>query len=229
MIPIGIRLGRECPKGAVLFFNTFFNTKMPKGGAHMNCKHCGAALPAGAERCEYCGAATPHAADNLEKILRQKKRAGLGSMKRVPGGMLFFLYVFSLGIYSGVWYMLRSNSLNRLYPRLRFPFWGACLHLCLVLAWFFLSQDEVQSSLGLSEEDARRCFNLLFPALGGLSIWLSFKARSILQNYAAQYVEKSVVVLSIAPSGLMTVFFGPLYLQLQVNKMIDMELLNPEL
>ena len=40
---------------------------------------------------------------------------------------------------------------------------------------------------------------------------------------------KSVVVLSIASSGLMTVFFGPLYLQLQVNKMIDMELLNPEL
>ena len=49
----------------------------------MNCRHCGAALPIGAERCEYCGAATPHAADNLETILREKKRKGLLSMKRV--------------------------------------------------------------------------------------------------------------------------------------------------
>ena len=41
---------------------------MRRGGPHMNCNHCGAALPVGAERCEYCGAATPYAAKNLEDI-----------------------------------------------------------------------------------------------------------------------------------------------------------------
>ena len=195
----------------------------------MNCRHCGAALPIGAERCEYCGAATPHAADNLETILREKKRKGLLSMKRVSGGMLFFLYFFTVGVYGSVWHVLRNKSLNRLAPNIQIPLWAACLQLALHLGWILIPQSSVGQALGLSEENVQDCFNLLSLAAFILSIWLSFKARSILQLYASRYLEKSVAVLSIAPSGLMIFLFGPLYLQDQINRMIAMELLNPDL
>ena len=195
----------------------------------MNCSHCGAALPIGAERCEYCGAATPHAADNLETILREKKRKGLLSMKRVSGGMLFFLYFFTFGLYGSIWHVLRNKSLNRLAPNIQIPFWAACLQLALHLGGFLIPQSSVGQALGLSEEDVQNCFTLLSLAAFILSVWLSFKARSILQLYASRYLEKSVVVLSIAPSGLMTFLFGPLYLQGQINRMIAMELLDPDL
>ena len=195
----------------------------------MNCRHCGAALPIGAERCEYCGAATPHAAENLEAILREKRRKGLLSMKRVSGGMLFFLYFFTFGLYGSIWHVLRNKSLNRLAPNIQIPFWAACLQLALHLGGFLIPQSSVGQALGLSEEDVNDCFTLLSLAAFILSIWLCFKARSILQLYASRYLEKSVVVLSIAPSGLMIFLFGPLYLQGQINRMIAMELLNPEL
>lgn len=195
----------------------------------MNCKHCGAALPVGAERCEYCGAATPHAAENIERILNRKKKKGLGSMKQVSGGLLFFAYFFTFGLYSGFWYLLRYKSLNRLHDRLRFPSWGALLYFFLLLGWIFSSQDVPRFWFGLSPEENQTCFNILFLLYIGVSIWLAFAARNILQNYAARHMEKSLAVLAIAPSGLMTLLFGPLYLQLQVNKMISMELLNPEL
>ena len=195
----------------------------------MNCRHCGAALPIGAERCEYCGAATPHAAENLEAILREKRRKGLLSMKGVSGGMLFFLYFFTFGVYGSVWHVLRNKSLNRLAPNIQIPFWAACLQLALHLGWILIPQSSVGQALGLSEEDVQNCFTLLSLAAFILSVWLSFKARSILQLYASRYLEKSVVVLSIAPSGLMTFLFGPLYLQSQINRMIAMELLDPDL
>ena len=195
----------------------------------MNCKHCGAALPIGAERCEYCGAATPHAADNLEAILREKRKEGFLSMKRVSGGMLFFLYSFTFGFYGSIWHVLRNKSLSRLAPKIYLPFWAACLQLAIHLSWILIPQSSVVQAWGLSEEDVQNCFTLLSLAAFILSIWLSFKARSILQVYASRYLEKSVVVLSVAPSGLMTFLFGPLYLQGQINRMIAMELLDPDL
>lgn len=195
----------------------------------MNCKHCGAPLAVGAERCDYCGAATPYAAQNLETILRQKKREGLLPMKRVSGGLLFFLYIFSLGIYGSLWHILRNSSLNRLVPKVHIPFWAAGLNFVLVLGWLLISQDNIVQALGLSPEDAQSYFNLLLLGSFGLSTWLSFRARSILQHYASQHLEKTVVILSIAPSGMMTTLFGALYLQFQINRMIAMELLSPKL
>ena len=118
---------------------------------------------------------------------------------------------------------------NRLAPNIHIPFWATCLQLALHLGWILIPQSSVGQNLGLSEEDVQDCFNLLSLAIFLLSIWLSFKARNILQLYASRYLEKSVTVLSIAPSGLMIFFFGPLYLQAQINKMIAMELLAPDL
>lgn len=196
----------------------------------MNCMHCGAVLPVRAERCEYCGAATPYAKANLEEKLRQEKKDSLKSMKRVSGGMLLFLYFFSLGFYSCVWYILRSKSLNRLAPnKIRLPLWAACLYMFFIVSWFFLPQDFVRFGLGLSAEAIDNYFTLALLLSFVLSLWLAFRVRSILQIYASQYLEKSVVVLSIASSGLMMILFGALYLQFQINKMISMELLNPDL
>ena len=119
--------------------------------------------------------------------------------------------------------------MGRWAPNIQIPLWAACLQLALHLGWILIPQSSVGQALGLSEENVQDCFNLLSLAAFILSIWLSFKARSILQLYASRYLEKSVAVLSIAPSGLMIFLFGPLYLQGQINRMIAMELLNPDL
>ena len=81
--------------------------------------------------------------------------------------------------------------------------------------------------MGVDAETASTYNNCVFGASFLLSIWLAFRVKDILWAHASQYLEKAVVVHTIAPSVTLLVVFGPLYLQTQINKMIFMELLTP--
>ena len=62
-----------------------------------------------------------------------------------------------------------------------------------------------------------------------LSGWIAFKARDVLQEYASQTMERSAAIMTVVPSNMMLLLFGPMYLQYQVNRMISAELLAPQI
>ena len=198
----------------------------------MICQHCGAPLEAGIELCSFCGSPTPYDEMLLDEkiqrkqaLQRKKKLAGLAAIKHVSDLSLPFLWIATMGIYSPVWYLTRAQSLNRLNSPKKLPACATIVQLVLYLG--ALSLPGAWEGIGVDAETASAYNHCVFGASFFLSIWLAFRVKDILWAHASQYLEKAVVVHTIAPSVPLLVVFGPLYLQTQINKMIFMELLTP--
>ena len=198
----------------------------------MNCKHCGAPLPTGALECPYCTASTPYAEQNAESIRDQRKKGSLGSLKRASLGLASLLYFLSFGFYGSAWYVLRCRSFNELDPKVTFPFAATVANFLVTLTFLLfllVEKPTLELWLGMSEEELVGFQSTFMFLAMGISVYVAFGFRKILQNYAARHLDRSVAVQTIAPSGVMTCLFGSLYLQATVNRMISMELLNPEI
>ncbi len=191
----------------------------------MNCKHCGAPLNVGDETCAYCGSPTELGIANKDEILKRKERENVLSMKVTGGALVIFLCIITVGLYSPVWYLLRKKSLDRLSPQKPLPQVALWLYLLVSIAFIVLPQSEEKMDLTFYNN----IYNIILLAMPGLSIWLAFRVRRMLQTYAATFMDRKVVIKTIAPSGLALVFFGMVYLQLQINNMVSMEILNPEI
>lgn len=213
----------------------------------MNCKQCGAPLEAGTELCPYCGSPTPYDETFAgEKLLqrqkqrqeeeRRRKLSGLARMKYVPGPFAAVLYFCTFFFYSPWWYATRMKSLNGLSSPVKLPAWLVAVFALSCVSVFYtdpalqclkylaelLGEGDIETDSGSVSVYA---WSIAVVASG----WLAFRVRDILQNHASRYLERAVAVMTIAPSGMMLLFAGPLYLQLQVNKMISMELLTPKI
>lgn len=182
----------------------------------MNCKHCGAPLKPGEDICPYCGASciTESAANNIKKNSEPHAK-----MKYVSGALVVLLSCITLGIYNIYWLCTRKNALNNLTPDIKISdisFWGYIVLSVANLALVFsdLSDSELYGVLAL--------------ALWGFYIYLVFQIRKILRVYASKYVDKATAIILVAPSGVLLFFFGTIYLQTQINKMIKAELFAPE-
>ena len=200
----------------------------------MKCATCGAPLEAGMEHCPYCGSTTSYGETLLEEKVRQKKDEekrrqleGLPRMKYISGAFIPILYFCTFAWYAPIWYGLRLRSLNALNPPDTMPAWGVALYNLLWISVFLLPNSGER--FGLTQEQWQSFFNTALGVMIVLSVWLAFKARSILQGYAAKSLEVSVVVHTVAPSNVLLILFGPMYLQYQINKMISMELLAPQI
>ena len=183
----------------------------------MKCATCGAPLEAGMERCPYCGSTTSYGETLLEEKVRQKqdeekrrRLENLPRMKYVSGAFIPILYFCTFAWYAPLWYGLRLRALNALNPPV-----------------FFLPNSD--GLLGLSQGQWQSYFDTALGVAIVLSVWLAFKARSILQGYAAKSMEAGVAVHTVAPSNVLLILFGPMYLQYQINKMISMDLLAPQI
>lgn len=200
----------------------------------MKCATCGAPLEAGMERCPYCGSTTSYGETLLEEKVRQKqdeekrrRLENLPRMKYVSGAFIPILYFCTFGWYAPIWYGLRLRSLNELNPPDTMPAWGVALYNLMWMSVFFLPNSGEQ--FGLTQEQWQSFFNTALGVAIVLSVWLAFKARSILQGYAAKSMEAGVAVHTVAPSNVLLILFGPMYLQYQINKMISMDLLAPQI
>ena len=200
----------------------------------MKCATCGAPLEAGMERCPYCGSTTSYGETLLEEKVRQKqdeekrrRLENLPRMKYVSGAFIPILYFCTFAWYAPLWYGLRLRALNALNPPDTMPAWGVALYNLLWIAVFFLPNSD--GLLGLSQGQWQSYFDTALGVAIVLSVWLAFKARSILQGYAAKSMEAGVAVHTVAPSNVLLILFGPMYLQYQINKMISMDLLAPQI
>ena len=200
----------------------------------MICKYCGAPVEANEEVCKYCGKMTEHGEHMLEERKRleqeEKKRHALDNLpvfKYVSMTFMIFVYVITLGAYSPYWYATRIASFNGLNTSKKFPAWAAGI---FGVAWCisFISPGSAES-FAVIGEFSQEIFNYAMGIAFTASIYLAFISRNILQEYATKFMEKNIAVGSIAPSGIMLVCFGPVYLQHCINKMISMKILAPKI
>ena len=200
----------------------------------MKCANCGAPIEANDEVCQYCGTRTAYGVSMLEEHRKQeqeeKERRALESlpkMKYVSLGFVIFVYVITLGYYAPYWYATRMKSLNDLDSGTKLPAWAVGLYALACAAVILVS--DLTGMLGLNAELSEEIPGYISGIVLVGSVWLAFWVRKILQGYAAKFMDKDIAVGSIASSGVMLVFFGPMYLQHSINKMIKMKLLNPQI
>ena len=144
-------------------------------------------------------------------------------MKYVSGAFIPVLYFFTFMCYSPYWYATRMAGLNSLGTSKKLPAWAVGLH---ALLWFGVIMLP-SGGLGLSSlpVDGQTLFDYALGIDVILSGWLAFVVRGILQEYAAKTLDQAMAIHAIASSNMMSLLFGPMYLQYQVNNMIAMELL----
>lgn len=193
----------------------------------MNCKNCGAPLNDNDEVCQYCGTVTPHGASIRSERKRLEALENIPVMKYVSAAFSVFVYIITFGCYAPYWYATRIAHLNALNTGRKFPAWAAGVFV-LAFCGVFLS-DNIAGLFGGGQELAQIIFDWSAGIGLVVSVYLAFAVRNILQAYAAKFMDKSAAVGSVAPSGVMLVLFGPIYLQHSVNKMIDMKLLAPKI
>ena len=102
------------------------------------------------------------------------------------------------------------------------------IYLAFAFCGVFLS-DNIAGLFGGGQELAQLIFDWAAGIGLVVSVYLAFAVRNILQAYAAKFMDKNIAVGSVAPSSIMLVLFGPLYLQHSVNRLIGMKLLAPKI
>lgn len=200
----------------------------------MNCTHCGAPIEANDEVCQYCGKMTAYGEKmieqrKLEEKEEQRRQAieNLPAIKYVSLSFTVIMYMITFGAYSVWWYAMRIAPLKALNTNAKFPVWPVLL---MFLGWCGLAFiPNNKAAFGLSEDVWGEVYNVALGVLFVASIYAAFAVRSILQEYAAGFMPKAQAVQTIAPSGMLTIIFGPLYLQSAVNKMIAMKMLAPKI
>lgn len=201
----------------------------------MKCKACGAPLELDDEKCKYCGTITPYGEEKFREreTLKQEneRRKGLENlpqMKYVPAGFLVTAYIFTVGLYSVYWYAMRMKPLNSLGTQAKLPAWLTGIFALLSVVFFMVQPDSL-SEYGLSAENAETVVNVILSLEILVSAWLAFTVKKILQEHAANFVGKNTAVQIAAASNVMLILFGAAYLQLQVNKMIKMNMFAPKI
>ena len=127
------------------------------------------------------------------------------------------------------WYAVRMKPLNSLGAKNKIPAWLVAIFAVLYAGIFLLPPEMSEYAVsGIDEETAYTVFDIVLALVILSSGWLAFMTRKILQEYAAGFMDKSQAVNAIAPSSVMLILFGAGYLQIQVNKMIRMNMFSPQ-
>ena len=200
----------------------------------MNCTHCGAPIEANDEVCQYCGKLTAYGERMLgehkreeQEEQRRKALENLPVMKYVSMIFAVLMWVITIGGYSVYWYAMRIAPLNALGTSKKFPAWAVAIFgLSWCAIWFLPGAEAIP---GTPPDFMDEAYNYALAIEFVVSVYLAFAARSMLQEYAARFVEKPVAVSTVAPSAIMLILFGTIYLQHTVNKMISMKMLAPKI
>ena len=201
------------------------------------CTSCGAPIEIGCEKCPYCGTITPYGEEKFReresKVKddeRRKALENLPAMKFVANSFIPVLYIFTMGLYSIYWYSMKIKPLNSLGTKTKLPAWLVAVFAVLFAGVFLMPQEIADFAVSnIDEETAYTVFDIVLSLVILSSGWLAFIVRKILQEHAANFMDKSQAVQAVAPSSFMLILFGAAYLQYQVNKMIKMNMFSPQI
>lgn len=194
--------------------------------APVACRSCGADNPADSTYCAYCGSLLPQPDKGEAKRPDDREdSAGAGPIgrrfstpkagfKRIAVAWFLLLSVFTLGIYPSLWVFLRRRDFNSLSSTEKLSDVVAVLPLGVTVLAFFTG-----ASLG---ESGQGWLNLVCL---GLWIWIAFKMRAMLRDHVAG-IAPDYAATNVAPSPLWTFLFTSAYIQHQINRLIDADILR---
>ena len=194
-----------------------------------DCQKCGAELPPGASTCEYCGSVTelPRPSSDGAGVQRpyapQAAEASQGDVvrfKKCSVLVMVLCTLFTMGLYISVWCWLRRESLMMLDPAQSKRTDQLVKGLVGVHIFYFFA---------LFTPDLRDVAGLLSMCFLGMLVYIAFTVRGLLHSYAERMSPRSPANAFVAASSAWTFLFTIFYLQGQINRMIDMHLLEAEL
>ncbi len=147
---------------------------------------------------------------------------GRVGLKRVSVGLMILWGVLSLGIYLYAWLQLRIASFNAM-GRSKLPSWIGYLLILLQLGSLLIGFLPLFAHVSPEEARSLGLFSWI-PFLVGLYVW--FTLRRILKEYAER-LGGPIPAAQVANNPVMTFFFGPLYMQYHINKMIEARMIDP--
>ena len=129
--------------------------------------------------------------------------------------LMFFLSIITLGIYMPYWYLTRHQRFNALSSSVKFT--QATIGIWLL--WFITDTLLVGANFAIPEsgtletvEGIASVFNLVAAIFG---VILAFRAKRILLEHLAVIGRNDTTM-----SGILTFFFGFLYIQYKINLLI---------
>lgn len=144
-------------------------------------------------------------------------------VKRVSLLMMVFLSLITLGIYGAYWIYSRRKSFNAMGSAQVGEVLGTAPLILSFLSLGFSMRSAIIPIWGGAAEG--------LTSLGAavMMIVACFRYRSSLREYVRAREVSPLAADSVARSGIMTFFFGALYLQYHLNRLMDAGLLDPKL
>ena len=192
-----------------------------------SCKYCGAPLTPDAEKCSYCGRYIEFSPEEKARRDKQKQQderlakiEALPKIKFVSITFTIFANIFTLGFYAVYWYISRRKTLNNLTPDKKFPDLVLFIHVVALICFYYFTDNENSNQEIFS--------NIAFFVSFLTAIYVAFQVKNILRTYSLNHLDRVSTDKLIAPSNISVILFGSIYLQSQINKMINLELFAPE-
>ena len=191
----------------------------------LNCKTCGAPLKGDEEHCPYCGSFIEY--ENRPKQQKpEREQKNLPGIKYASEIFVIVVSIFTIGLYGIYWYFSRRKSFNNLDESFKFPDIGLVIYVIGWLIFFFMSAEDPEMA-DLEEAESFSYIGAIVIWIGAL--WMSFAIQKVLKKYLTEHCADEAVLKVISFSDVMTFIFGYIYLQIQINKMIQAEILSPQL
>ena len=167
----------------------------------------------------------------IERLMQEKERMRLdrARFKHVPILLMPVLYGLTMFFYGPYWYISRANSLNNLSASKgkKINKWLCVFYALLCIVVFFFPNEAEEYGITTEDPISDYWFMALIFAVG-LSVWLAFRVRTILHDYAGGF-SRNIFGLSFDPFIIMLFIAGPVYLQFEINRMIKRGLLSPKI
>jgi len=190
----------------------------------LNCKTCGAPLKGDEEHCPYCGSFIDYEDRPVKNKKPERENKNLPQIKYASEAFIITVSIFTFGIYGIYWYFSRRKSLNGLVEGFKFPDIALGIYIVgwLMFMCFTSSEDPELASESSESLAGIGCIIIWVGAA-----WMSFSIKKILLEYLKQNCKDEAVLKVITFSDVMLFIFGYIYLQIQINKMINAEFFAP--
>ena len=191
-----------------------------------NCRSCGAPLKGDEEHCPYCGNRIEcEGKQQIEKKTQSQKleieqRERLKELPRITyasGGFIITVSILTCGFYGIYWYLTRRESFNNLVEGMKFPEISLIIY---IIGWVILF---------CSPENADDLNSIAYLVTLCTAFYMAYSVKKILREYASHHFDVITSLKIVAPSNIALFFFGYIYLQFQINKMINLEIIAPKL
>ena len=191
----------------------------------LNCRTCGAPLKGDEEHCPYCGSFIEYE-DRPKKQKPERENKNLPQIKYASEIFVIVVSIFTLGLYGIYWYISRRKTFNSLVEGLKFPDIGLVIY---IIGWCIFLGMSSSDAEAVDPENSESLAGYGYLILWAGALWLSFGIKKILKEFLTRNCKDEAILKVINFSDIMIFIFGYIYLQIQINKMIQAEILSPQL